>query len=181
MSATVQIKERTGASGGPTDTDITSANSRYLLADSYSASATSTPCIIPAAGTNYSYWKSRFLNCTVSPAGTIDTIKYYTDGSNSYGTGVTEKISTASSLAYVQATGTATSGTQLTNANYTGSGTPVNTFSYNSGAALSVTGSISNPTTGKISDFWVEQLEVASTAAPGVIGAETKTITYNET
>lgn len=179
MAATVQIYERTGA--GPTNTDITSANSRYLLADSTSASTTGTPLQIPNAGTNYSYWKSRYLNCTVTPAGTIDTIKYYTDGANSYGTGVTETISTASSLAYVQATGSATSGTQLSNANYSGSGSTVNSFTYTSGSPLSVTGSISNPSTGKISDIWVEQMGVTTTASPGVTPAETKTVSFNET
>lgn len=181
MPATVTVRERTGTGGGIANTDITSVNSRYMLSDSTSASSTSNPIPIPAAGTNYSFWKSAYLNADTTPAGTIDTVKYYTDGANGYGTGVTEKVSTAPSLTYVQATGTSTSGTQLSNANYSGSGTPVNTFTYTSGASLSVTGSISNPSTGKISDFWVEQLEVASTASPGVITAETKTITYNET
>lgn len=179
MAATVIIYERTGA--GPTNTDITSTNSRYMMTDATSASATTNPLQIPSSGTNYSYWKSRYLNASTTPTGTIDTVKYYTDGANGYGTGVTEKVSTASSLTYVQATGSATSGTQLSNANYSGSGTPVNSFTYTSGASLSITGSISNPSTGKISDFWVEQLEVASTATPGTTSTETKTITYNET
>lgn len=181
MPGTFLIKERTGTGGGITNTDITSANSRYLLADSTSASSTSNPIPIPSSGTNYSYWKSRYLDCTVTPAGTADTITWYTDGANGYGTGVTEKISTASGLSYVQATGSATSGTQLTNGNYAGSGTPVNTFSYTSGSPLSIGGSISNPSTGKVSDFWVEQLEVASTASPGLISAETKSVSFLET
>lgn len=181
MAATVTIRERTGSSGAPTNTDITSANSRYLLTDATSASATTTPLQIPASSTNNSFWKSRYLNADTTPAGTIDTIKYYTDGSDSYGTGVTEVVSTASSLTYVQATGTATSGTLLSNTNYSGSGTAVNTFSYTSGSPLSLTGSISNPSTGKASDFWVEQMIVASTAAPGATTQETKTVIYNET
>ena len=181
MAATVQVYERTGASGAPTNTDITSLNSRYLLADSTSASTTATPLQIPAASTNNSYWKSHYLNCTVTPAGTIDTIKLYTDGANSYGTGVTETISTAAALAYVQATGSATSGTLLSNVNYSGSGSTVNVFTYTSGSPLSITGSITNPSINKISDFWVEQMNVASTASPGVTPAETKTISFNET
>lgn len=179
MAATVQIYERTTVT--PTNTDITTTNSRYLLADSTSAATTSNPLQIPASSTNNSYWKSRYLNCTVTPAGTIDTIKYYTDGANSYGTGVTETVSTANALTYVVATGSATSGTLLSNANYSGSGSTVNSFTYTSGSALSITGSISNPSTGKISDFWVEQMNVASTATPGATPTETKTISWNET
>lgn len=181
MAATVTIRERTGASGSPTNTDITSTTSLYLLADSTSASTTLTPLQIPSSSTNNSYWKNRYLNADTTPAGTIDTVKYYTDGANSYGTGVTETVSTGSSLAYVQATGTSTTGTLLSNANYTGSGTTVSTFTYTSASPLSITGSINNPSTGKISDFWVEQMVVASTATPGTTPSETKTITYNET
>lgn len=181
MPATVTIRERTGSSGAPTNTDITSANSRYMLADATSAAATTDPLQIPSSGTNYSFWKSRYLNADTSPTGTIDTVKYYTDGANGYGTGVTELVTTAAS--YVQATGSATTGVQLLIGNYAGiSPSPPNSsFGYTSGSSLSVAGSISNPSTGKITDFWVEQLGVASTAAPGTITAETKTITYNET
>ena len=177
MAATVLVKERTGS--GPTNTDITSTNSRYLLADSTSASTTATPLQIPSSGTNYSYWKSIYLDATVTPAGTIDTVRWYTDGANSFGTGVTEKVGTAS--AYTQATGSATSGLQLTSGNYTGVSTPTNTFTYTSGSPLSVTGSITNPSTGKFTDFIVSQMELASTASPGVTSAETYTITFNET
>lgn len=181
MPATVIIYERTGTTGSPTNTDITAANSRYMLADATSTNATTNPVQIPNDGTNYSYFKSRYLHASTTPAGTIDTVKYYTDGTNSYGTGVTEKVTTAET--YVQATGTATSGTQLVIGNYAGitPSPPNDSFSYNSGAALSVPGSLSNPATGKISNYWVEQLEVGSTAVPGPTATETKTISWNET
>lgn len=180
MAATVTVRERTGTSGSPTNTDITSATSNFNLADSYT-SGSSNPVQIPSGSANYSFWKSVYLNADTSPAGTIDTVQYYTDGTDSFGTGVTMTVSTASSLAYTQAVGSATSGTQVSNSSYSGSGTAVNAFTYTSAAPLSVTGSISNPSTGKVSDFWVEQIALTSSTAPGNMTTETITLTYHET
>ena len=181
MAATVTIRRWTGTSGAPTKTDITSINTRANAEDAHSTAGTTNPIQIPAAGTNYSYWVSTRLSADTSPTGTINNIRWYTDGANGFGTGVTCKVSAGAS-AYTQATGTpGTTGTQLTSGAYTGVGTPSDAFSYTSGSPLSVTGSISNPSTGDFGNFVVYQTEVGTTAGPGATATETFTWKYDET
>lgn len=178
MPATVQIRRLTGA--GPTSTDITSINTRANAEDAHTTAGTSNPIQVPAAGTNYSYWVVTQLNCTVTPSSIINNLKWYTDGANGLGTGIAMKVNTATG--YVQATGTpGTTGTQLTVGNYaTLAGAPSDAFAYTSGSPLSVTGSISNPTTGAFGDRVVYQIEVGTTAGPGATGSETITWKYDE-
>lgn len=179
MPASVLIKRITGAAGGPTLTDVTSGTSRLSLADSPTP-GTGNPLLIPSSGTNFSFWGVLALYAESAPAGIIDTVKLYLDGANGFGTGVGLKIGEATT--YVQATGSATSGLELTVGNYaTLTGAPADAFGYTAASPLAVTGSISNPDTGKITNYLALQLSVASTAAPGVISAETITMTYNET
>lgn len=176
MPATVQIVRLTGA--GPTATDITSINTRANAEDAHSTAGTTNPIQIPTSGTNYSYWVTTRLNCTVAPSTSISNIKWYTDGSNTLGTGVAMKVSTATG--YTQATGTAgTTGLQLNTTNFsTLAGAPVDAFTYTSASPLSVTGTTS--TTGQFGDRVVYQIEVGSTASPGATGQETLTWRYDE-
>jgi hypothetical protein len=120
------------------------------------------------------------LNCTSSPSSVINNIKWYTDGGNGLGTGVTCNVNTATS--YTQATGTpGTTGIQLTVGNYaTLAGAPSNAFAYTSGSPLSVSGSINNPSTGQFGDRVVYQMAVDNTASPGISSAETFTWRYDE-
>ena len=147
MPATVDIVRVTGASGGPTSTTITSINTRANAYDTHSTADTTNPIQIPAAGSNYSYWVSTRLTCSVTPSGTINNLRWYTDGANGFGTGVTCIGQEATS--YVQATGTAgQTGTQLTTGNHAGlTGAPVDPFTFTSGSPKSLAGSLSNPTT----------------------------------
>jgi len=180
MPATVTIRRWTGSSGSPTKTDITSINTRANAEDAHSTAGTTNPIQIPTSGTNYSYWVSTRLSVDVAPSGTINNIKWFTDGSNTFGTGVTCKVSAGAST-YVQATGTAgTTGNQLTNANYSGVGTPVDAFTYTSASPLSVTGTITS-TTGDLGNFVVYQTEIGTTASPGATGQETFSYRYDET
>lgn len=178
MAATVIIYRTTGA--GPTTTDITSANSRASTSDAPTP-GTSDPIPIPPSGTNYSFWISTYLNASTSPTGTINNVKWYTDGGNGFGTGVTCKMNTAT--AYTQATGTqGSTGDVLNGTNYPSlAGATSDAFTFTSGSPKSVTGSISNPSTGKISDYVVYQIEVGSTAAAGTTPQETFTWRYDET
>lgn len=183
MAATVVINRWTGASGSPTKTAIQSANTVANASDAHQATASSStnPIRVPAAGTNYSYWVSTRLSASVTPSGTINNIRWYTDGANNFGTGITCKGNTAS--AYVQATGVAgTSGDVLNVTNHTSlAGATADVFTYTSGSPKSITGSISNPSTGDFGDFFVYQIEVATTAGPGVTNQETFTWLYDET
>lgn len=186
MPASVGILRITGAVGAQSTTDITGANTVANAQDVHEATATlsSNPVRIPSSGTNYSYWVTTRLIAYTAPAGTINNIRWYTDGANNFGTGVTATVSQAQS--YVQATGTAgTSGNQLTTTAHTGSlSTPTDPFAnYNVTTPLSITGSItygaSFPT--QFGNYVVYQLAVATTASPGATGQETFTWLYDET
>lgn len=183
MAATVQIRRKTGVT--PTNDDITSANTRLSTSDNHYTTQTTNPIPIPTAGTNYSYWCVTQLYAASTPDGTIDAIKWYTDGTDSLGTGVSMKVATAN--VYDQATGTeGTTGAELTVANY-GNGTtdldaePTDVFAYNSGAPLTVAGSINNPSTGDFGDLVVFQSAIISTASAGTTPTETITWQYDET
>jgi hypothetical protein len=181
MAATVIINRQTGA--GPTKTAITGGNTRVSTSDNPYTNETVNPIPIPGAGTNYSFWCVTRLECTVAPDTLINNVKWYTDGSNTFGTGITAKVGTAN--AYDQAPGTVgTTGTELTVANY-GNGTtdldaaPVDIFTYTSGSPLSVTGSTS--TAQDFADWVVYQLAVGTTAGAGTTPTETITWQYDET
>lgn len=181
MPATVTIRRWTGSTGSPTKTDITSINTRANAEDAHSTAGTTNPIQIPSSGTNYSYWVATRLSADTSPSGTINNIRWYTDGANGFGTGVTCKMNTATS--YVQATGTpGETGTQLTTGNYsTLAGAPSNAFGFTSASPKTVSGSINNPSTGDFGDFAVYQIEVGTTAGPGATATETFTWKYDET
>ncbi len=184
MAATVLIKRWTGS--GPTKTDINSGtnpgiNTRLDASDAHSTGSTSNPITIPASSSNYSYWCVTRLSASVTPSTIINNIKWYTDSSNSLGTGVTYVVNTATT--YVQATGTpGTTGDILSTGNYsTLAGAPSNAFAYTSGSPLSVTGSISNPSTGDFGDFVVSQIVVGTTAGAGATATESITWAFDET
>jgi len=191
MAATVIIERHTGApsgGGGTTQSDITSINTRANAQDAHEIADVDNPIQIPSSGTNYSYWVSTRLECTVAPAGTIDNLKWYTDGSNNFGTGVTCKVKEANEGAnegYRQATGTVgQTGNQLTQAAHTGLvGTvePADAFTYTSGSPLALAGSTTTTTVDGFGDFVVYQIEVGTTAGPGATAQETFTFKYDET
>lgn len=184
MPASVGILRITGGYGSQSTTDITGANTVANAQDVHEATATlsSNPVRIPASGTNYSYWVTTRLIAYTLPTGTINAIKWYTDGGENFGTGVSSKVAQAQS--YVQATGTSgTSGNQLTTTAHTGLlGAAVPPFTYTSTSPLVVTGSVTyGGSTGQFGNYVVYQLEVGSTAGPGATFQETFTWLYDET
>lgn len=181
MAATVTIRRWTGAVGSPSKTDITGINTRANAEDAHSTAGTANPIQIPNSGTNYSYWVSTRLSADTTPSGTIDNLRWYSDGSNNFGTGVTCKGNTADG--YKQATGTAgVTGNQLTTGNHTDlAAAPVDVFTHTEASPKALTGSISNPNTGDFGDFFIYQIEVGATAEPGPTAQETFTFKYDET
>lgn len=178
MAATVTIRRWTGSTGSPTKTDITSINTRANAEDAHSTAGTTNSVLIPSSGSNYSFWVATRLSVDAITSGTVNNIKWYTDGSNNFGTGVTAIGNTATS--YIQATGTTgTTGTQLTTGNYSTVTTPVDPFTFTSGSPKSVSGSTT--TTGDLGDFFVYQLVVGTTAASGASAQETFTWQYDDT
>jgi hypothetical protein len=170
MVATITINRLTGPAGTIVETDITSINTRVNADDSHSVAGTTNPIEIPSGADNYSYWCTTQLDATVAPDNLVDNLEWYTDGSNTYGTGVTCVVAQAARASYTQATGTpGVTGTVLNNTNYTGGtltpATPTDAFAYVTGAPLAVTGSTT--TTGAFGDMVIYQVVVANTASPG--------------
>lgn len=167
MAATVVVKQANSTS--PTTTTI--SNLRFNTDDTVNP-GTTNPMVKPSAGTNRSFWKTVFLNADTTPSGTINNVKIYSDGTIGW-TGCTLFI--GSTGTYTQATGTA--GT-------TGDDSAVataNIQNYTSGAPKQLTGSITNPSTGRISDYVVMQVDVSTSAVAGTLVAETLTFVYDET
>jgi hypothetical protein len=196
MAATVQIHRHTGVGttgGGTSQDDITSINTRANAQDAHETADVDNPIQIPAAGTNYSYWVSTRLNVTVTPSGTIDNIRWYSDGSNNFGTGVTCVAGYAdeddvTNDGYRIATGTpGETGDILNETNYDslidqgGSTYTSDAFGFTSGSPLSIGGSMDNPATGVLGDFVVYQILVGTSASPGATTQETFTFKYDET
>lgn len=166
-AATVSVQQVTGS--GPTLTSIT--NLRFNTDDTPNP-GTANPLVKPAAGTNYSYLKTVYLNADTSPSGTINNVKIYSDGAIGW-TGCTLYLNSKGS--YTQATGTpGTTGNQNTLAT-------ANIQNYTSGAPKQLTGSISNPSTGRISDYVLMVVGVSTSAVAGTLSAETLTFQYDET
>lgn len=176
MSATVLIYRLTGTQATPTTTDVTSGSVHAGTQD-----ANTSPCKIPVptSGSNHSFWVNTQLNATAAPDNYLNNIKWYTDGGNGFGTGVTAIVSTASQ--YASATGTAgSSGAILNTTNHASlTGAPSDLFLYTSSCKLAVAGSIA-ATTGSFGNRVVFQLSVISTGVAGNTGAETITWEFDE-
>ncbi len=167
MAATVSVKQAN--SSGPSSTTIT--NLRFNTDDTVNP-GTTNPLVKPAAGTNYSYKKYVYLNADTTPSNAIQNVKIYCDGTIGW-TGCTLKIGASSS--YAQAAGTpGTTGNLDTLAT-------TDIQRYTSGAPKSLSGSITNPSTGRISDYVAMQVALTTSAVAGTLSAETITFQYDET
>ncbi len=198
MAATVNIMRWTGAVGGPPDrTAINGANTVANANDSHQPTAlgSNNPIKIPTVGTNYSYWVTTRLRAVTVPAGTINNLRWYSDGVNNFGDGVGCIVGRVTGVKgavtnYVQATGTlGTTGNLLNITNHPnlvdlGGGDRTRSFTtYTSGSPMSVGGSVlsSDSINTDFGDFVVYQLTVDTTASAGVTGQETFTWLYDET
>ncbi len=169
MAATVSVQQVTGVAGSAVHNTIT--NLRLSTDDNYNP-GTGNPMVRPSAGTNRSYWKTIYLSADTTPTGTINNVKIYSDGTIGW-TGVTLYI--GSTATYTQATGTeGSSGTDSSVAT-------ANIQNYTSGSPKQLTGTITNPSTGTISDYVVMQADVSTSAVAGTLAAETLTFQYDET
>lgn len=167
MSATTSIKQVVG-SGAGTATTIT--NLRHNTDDTINP-GTTNPLVKPAAGSNYGFWKTVYLNADTAPSGTINNVRFFTDGTIGW-TGVVLKAGTTAG--YAQATGTAGTAGDVSGV------ATVDASTYTSGSPLSVGGSIT-AATGVISNNVVLQAVVSTAAVAGTLAAETTTFRYDET
>lgn len=170
MAATVSVKQCTGS--GPTATTIT--NLRFNTDDTVNP-GTTNPLVKPTAGTNYSYLKTVYLNADTTPSNTINNVKIYAFKASALGwTGCTLKIGASGS--YTQA-----AGTPGVTGNVSSLATTDITRYSTSANAKPLSGSISNPSTGRISDYVALQVAITNTAVAGTLQQDTLTFQYDET
>lgn len=166
MPATVNIVSHHGAAGA-TQTNVDGGSVRFKLSDDDTVDA-NNPIAIPTGADVYSYIKQFRFSAGTTPSNTINNLKFYMDGANGFGTGVSLNVKTSASYTNPL--------TQTT----TALGSTASAFTYTSGSPLSVTGSISNPSTGLFGDYIQMQMQVANTATQGTTGSETATFQYDE-
>lgn len=180
MAATVHVYVHTGSGPTDTNTDALGPPRVRLKTNDNHLIDTNDPIPIPTSGNKYSYWKSTTLWCSTSPTGTIDNIKLYTDGGG-FGTGIVTYVGDQTTATYDQATGSSGDSGDEVVANHSQISSKTDVFSYTSGNVFAVSGSISNPNTGRISNYVVLQMKVDNTASPGDLTDETFTFRYDET
>jgi len=197
MVATVHVFFDFGGSdtmpGTPQDTNaLTPVNIRFKTNDNATIDAID-PIPIPATGSNFSYFKQIYIEVTAGTFTQINNVQFYTDGSN-FGTGITTSIAdqlpahtSVSDAGYEVATGTpGTTGDEMITV-HAGITTETDAFSFTSACtfapgdstAIGEAGNIINAI-GESTNYWVVQMEVASTASPGDLADETWTFQYDE-
>lgn len=170
-------------------TDNGSNKIRFKTADDADIDV-NNPIPVPTTGYNYSYWKHIYLKCTDDTGLTqIDNVKFYSDGGNSFGTGIglmvgsqTPTNNSGSNAGYDDAGGTeGSTGSAITTHGSVSANDSV--FGFTSGSpkdvSISESGSIIDATNEK-TDYIILQLSVASTASGGALTAETLTFSYDE-
>lgn len=167
MAATIEIQENSALATG---TDKTSSTVRFKDADNATVD-TLNPLVIPAAGSIYSYTKTLRPYMEDAPVTSVSNLRWYTDGANTFGTGVT-----------VQAKN---SGVTF-NAHYkTVMAGGADLFTYTSAAPLDGDATDTGPfvpadVDTHIGDIVEMQMIIASTASQGTLVAETLTLAYDE-
>jgi len=180
---------------------------RYCTADLADSSqiGTNYPIPVPGAGEgwnntdyNYSYWKTHFLKVTSFTDTEIRNVRWYTDGSSGWGTGVTLFIAKSGNLSsvgwglpssqYSQATGTkGTTGnpfwSNLGHPYYSvAANCSANAFNYTSANPFWVmSGTAANQKITSAGYSWgvVTQVQVGTNATHGVKPSETFTWKYD--
>ncbi|MGL5785164.1 MAG: hypothetical protein ACRCYZ_06925 [Alphaproteobacteria bacterium] len=162
MAATVQIIEKNGAGGTPTDK--TGGTIRFKKADNSTVDL-NNPLVKPPAGSDWSFEKWLRMNVTGGTYTQISGVRLYSDGANGLGTGINVWAKAVASYA--------------TPAQLTSSTGYANFFTYTSGAPLSL-GAGPFTGTGEKGDHAVLGCEVTSAAAGGLTPSETVTLEWDE-
>lgn len=163
MAATVQIIEKNGAGGTPTDK--TGGTIRFKNADNSTVDL-NNPMVKPSTGQkDWSFEKWLRLNITGGSFSQISNLRAYTDGSSGLGTGINIWAKAVGSYA--------------TPAEATASTGYANLFTYTSGSPLSL-GAGPYTGTGEKGDHLVMMAEVTDAVAGGLTPSETLTIAWDE-
>lgn len=167
MAATIEIHEMSAADTG---TDKTSGTVRFKDADNATVDA-SNPLVIPAADSAYSYTKKLRAYMEDAPNTNISNLRWYTDGSSGFGTGVSVTCKNIG----------VTFGSQYKTAMSGGS----DLFGKTSGSPLDGDATDTGPFVPADVDTYIGdiielQMAVASTASSGTLTAESLTLAYDE-
>ena len=201
MVATVIIEEANGnvdgTPGSKNQVDGVGVNGgtdvRFATTDAHNPVAT-YPCIIPSAGSNYSYWKHLFLDISGTFT-TVNNIRFYTDGSSSWtcgtGGGLYVGIRNAGDNGCpMDASYNVATGTEGTTGDWMDDGTnghvyykdevvtPALATNYTSGSTLLIDSS--DYTVADESDAVVLQVKLETDATQGTQADETLTFLYDE-
>jgi len=176
MAATVNVRELNGVAPG---TPITITMLYFQTSDQSAQDATNI-LMKPLAGSYYSFWKTIFLNCESSPVTAINNVKFYSPGSISW-TDIILYVGNETPSTYEQALGTiGLTGTEMV-AGHSGITAKTAITTYTSGSPKSVSGSIVNPNTGRISGNVILQATIGTAAVAGALSSVTLTWRYDET
>lgn len=164
MAASVIIAEKIGATGSINDK--TSLTIRMKNADNASADSENA-LVIPAAGQEFSFTKWLRLQITgTPPSDKINNIKFYTDGSSGFGTGVGLWAKSAAAFSAPSE--------PTTSSGY------VDAFGLTSAAPLALSSTDFSGSGTEIGSHVVLLMEVSATATVGALTAETITFSYDE-
>lgn len=181
MAATVIINEWTSAG---VQTDKTSGTVRFKNAND-AAVDLNNPLVVPSSGQEYSFEKWLRLQITDTGGFTqIDNLRAYSDGANSFGTGVKAWYAIAGTFDTPVVPNEAQDPPQSSAA-----GSPQEDMADLFGLTSGSPGDLDTINTGPftdgspaehIGDFLVLVMEVEPTASNGVLTAETLTFAYDE-
>ena len=177
MAATLLIISGHGATITTTETDITGLTCKFKRADE-DANDLVGKIARPASGSNFSWRKTMRLKATVSPAGDLSNLRFFSDAT-AWGTGITHWAHTIPVGEYTQAS----AADETAKIDQGGGSAVTNSTSFTSASPLVVNAGVvlTNPTTGYGTQDAVEQqVEVASTAAMGTTTARTMTYRVDE-
>ena len=167
MPATIQIHELT--TNADTGVDKTSGTVRFKNADNTTVDA-NDPMVIPGAGTDHSFTKLLRAYMEAPPDTNITNMRWYSDGANGFGTGVTCTYVNRG-VTYVAQNETDHTGTDLFTAT---SGSPIDGDGTDTGPFVPADDNT------HIGDIIELQLHVASTASNGALTAEVLTLAWDE-
>lgn len=183
MVATVIVNEHntTATTARTQKTTLSTGTIRFKNADNATVDAVNR-MVIPASGStgrDYSFEKWIRLEVTVAPSVDIQNIRAYSDGTNSFGTGV--KVWYHTSTAYDTVNGPQAPSSSNDPPHVAASTVNMaDFFGTNSGAPITIF-STASATTGQVGDWLVLVLEVESSATQGTLTPEVLTFAYDET
>jgi len=167
FAATIQIHEMTALAAG---VDKTSGTVRFKAADDQTVDA-NDPLVVPGAGSDYSYTKKVRAYMEAPPDTNVSNIRWYTDGANGFGTGVTVTVKNLGVTWGANYDTLMSGGSDL--------------FGYTSGSPLDGDGTDAGPFVPADDDDYIGdliemQMAIASTAANGALSAEVLTLAWDE-